>query len=95
MPLPSSTRVLPLARKRKLVPELATALSCAEERKALPLVRLLQQAVALGRKLEEEVWWQSVSDTVSESSGRLLEAMLDLSLELGRVLRKARELWGD
>ena len=95
MQLPSSTRVLPLARKRELVPELATALSRAKERKALPLMRLLRQAVELGRKLEDEIWWQSVSDTVSESSGRLLEAMLDLSLELGKVLRKARELWVD
>ncbi len=92
MPLPSSTHVLPLARKRKLVPELARALSRAEDRQAQPLMRLLRQALALGHQLEDEVRQIRVTEPASPSTDRMLEAMLDLSMELGRVLRKAREL---
>ncbi len=92
MPLPSSTNVLPLARKRKLVPELAQALSSAEDRNALPLMHLLRQAVALGRQLENEVRRIRITEPASKSTDRMLEAMLDLSMELGRVLRKAREI---
>ena len=91
--MPSSTSVLPLARKRKLVPKLAKALARAEERQALPLMRLLQQAVTLGRQLESEVRQIRMTEPSSPSTDQVLEAMLDLSMELGRVLRKARELW--
>ena len=93
MPLPSSTNVLPLARKRKLVPALAKALSHAEQRQALPLTRLLQQAVILGRQLEREVRQIRMTEPSSPTTDQVLEAMLDLSMELGRVLRKARKLW--
>ncbi len=92
MPLPRSTSVLPLARKRKLVPELAKALARAEDREALPLMHLLQQALALGRQLESEVRQIRITEPASKSTDKMLEAMLDLSMELGRVLRKARRL---
>ncbi len=93
--LPTSTRVLPLARKRRLVQKLAEALARAEGRQKPPLVRLLKKAMVLGRRLEDEVRQIRTTKPRPGSVDRLLEAMLQLSLKLGRVLRKARDLAGD
>ncbi len=90
MSLPTAARVLPLARKRKLVPELAEALVHAEDRQDLPLVRLLEQAVALAHQLEESVWQVRPAAPPPESSDHVLEDLLAVSLELGQLLRQAR-----
>ncbi len=91
MPLPTASHVLPLARKRKLVLELAEALAYAEDREDLPLVRILEKAVRLGRKLEQAVGKIQGLDPPPESPDHLLQGMLAVSLELGQLLRRARE----
>ncbi len=91
MPLPTAARVLPLARQRQLVPELAQTLAQAEECQDLPRIRLLEEAVALARQLEESVWQTGTTDPPPETADHLLENMLALSMELGGLLRQARD----
>ncbi len=91
MSIPTAARVLPLAQKRKLVAELAQALAHAKDRQDLTLVRLLEKAVVLAHQLEQSVRQTQVPAPPAESSDHLLEGLLAVSLELGQLLRQARD----
>ncbi len=91
MPIPTAARVLPLAHKRELVPELAQILAHARDRRDLPRVRLLERAVVLARQLEDSVWQARSTAPPPESSDHVLDGLLTISLELGQLLRQARD----
>ncbi len=90
--LPTSTRILSLARDRRLVLELARALARARGRRQGPLARVLEQAVELARELEGELLEMESSEPDPGTADRVLARTLDLSLKLGPLLKQAREL---
>ena len=95
MPLPTSARVLPLARQNKLVRELEEALARAEAAGLRPLAGLLKRAVALARELEGEIQEMVDAEPDPGTRDRLLEKTLELSRELGPVFSEARDLEQD
>ena len=91
--LPTSTRVWPLAQQRQLVARLAQALAAANDREQVALAGLLERAVALGRELEEAMLClETDSSDAQASRDQILDELLDVSLELGKILGRAREI---
>lgn len=93
--LPTSTRILSLARERKLVGKLEGELARARERRQLPLAFVLEQAIPLGQELESEICALESTEPDPGTADRLLEKTLTLSRKLGPMLNRARELEED
>ena len=72
---------------------LAQALAAANDREQVALAGFLERAVTLGRELEEAMLrLETESADAQASHDQILDELLDVSLELGKILGRAREI---